>query len=104
MSGENTVNDFDDLLVYRVEVPPGVIFPEYRQQPEETTYTVDYVRHDHAHIAAFAAIRRAVEIARELDTQYKEAYLARDWDTCSLIHDGHGIRRAIRAAIGSEKA
>ena len=55
-------------------------------------------------IAAFGAIRRAAEVARELDAQYKEAYLVRDWDTCTLIHDGYGIRRAIRAAIGSEKS
>lgn len=54
---------------------------------------------DHAtRVAAFGAIRRAATIAREND---------RDWETMrdpAASAAAYDVRRAIRAAIGSDKA
>ena len=55
-------------------------------------------------IAAFGAIRRAAEVAREYDRIYREAFASCDCSTYSVTPDGDDVRRAIRAAIGSEKA
>lgn len=56
-------------------------------------------------IEAFGAIRRAAEIARWYD---REAVAADDaglmWDSLPMRDRASGARRAIRAAIGSDKA
>ena len=53
-------------------------------------------------IAAFGAIRRAVEVARECEaTGWEQTTLGLQWAWWNKAHE---IRRAIRAAIGSPKA
>lgn len=56
-------------------------------------------------IAAFGAIRRAAEIAREYDALRMNAQDARDWPgEVQAQESALSVRIAIRAAIGSEKA
>ena len=58
-----------------------------------------------ARVEAFAAIRRAAAVARGLDDRSAETFAY--GNKVQAIADGmssHNIRRAIRAAIGSEKA
>ena len=54
-------------------------------------------------VAAFGAIRRSAWIARELD---REAVRVEDefLDASDVYREARQVRRAIRAAIGSEKA
>lgn len=56
-----------------------------------------------ARIEAFGAIRRAVKVARELD---REAVRVEDefLDATDVYREARQVRRAIRAAIGSDKA
>jgi hypothetical protein len=108
------------------------MFFEYAQanNPRKPdSYDVDYIRREHAEqqvrIMAFGAIRRAAQIAREHDQ--RAAFFAREvlqnatpeglncddrllhvetgaqsiWDH---VTSARAVRRAIRAAIGSEKA
>lgn len=62
---------------------------------------VDDERH-RSRIAAFGAIRRAAEVARDYD------FIARhydyEWQGRHAKDAADGVRRAIRAAIGSPKA
>ena len=52
-------------------------------------------------IAAFGAIRRAVEVARECEaTGWEQTTLGLQWAWWNKAHE---IRRAIRAAIGSDR-
>lgn len=76
----------------------------YIVDPTATPHEATEWLHKHYRTRAFAAIRRAAEVAREYDRIYREAFASCDCSTYSVTPDGDDVRRAIRAAIGSEKA
>lgn len=57
---------------------------------------------DSDRVRAFGAIRRAVEIARDLDRD--AIAISHDRECFQLIEQAEAIRDAIRAAIGSDKS
>ena len=70
------------------------------------SYSLGYVRgcsdeRDQYRVAAFGALRRAAEVARECEaTGWEQTTIGLQWAWWNKANE---IRRAIRAAIGSDK-
>ena len=96
------LDDFDDDMCPNCVTPWKCNGPHLtgERNYEQGEYDGRIAAMKMAEIEAFAAIRRAAEVAREWDCIYGDGFI--DMEEHEVIPAQ--IRRAIRAAIGSEKA
>lgn len=83
---------------------PGVTPDDWDDYESGCNDQRDRCEHE-ARVLAFGAIRRAAEVARQADNERVDHARFRDWESetvATAVADA--TRRAIRAAIGSDKA
>ena len=88
-------------LSYRV-IPSEMVPDDMREKVAFVSGKAE--EYERCRALAFGAIRRAAEVARQADKERAGHVFFRDWESeIVAVEIAERVRRAIRAAIGSDK-